>query len=300
MPLLDANLVAGVVAGAATALALHPLDTVKVRLQVADGVVHAARPAGLLATVTDMWRAEGAGVFYRGLGPALVGAGASWGLYFFFYEAAKRRLEAAGGGARLTPAQHGYAAWEGGTLTTLLTNPVWLVKTRMQVEARARAGAPAGAAPALAPYTSLRGALASILREDGVRGLYRGLAPALLLTSHGVVQFTAYEFFKAAAAPPGGGALDARAVFAAGAASKVLATLATYPYQVAKSRLQQRFAGAPAYAGLLDCAAKIARREGARGFYKGFAANLLRVAPQSALTLVVYEAVKSAVEAAQA
>jgi len=286
---VDPNALAGVVAGCATAAALHPLDTLKVRLQVADGVVHAARAATLRGAAAEVWAAEGARGFYRGLAPALVGSGASWGLYFFFYEAAKRRLAGGGGGgdgappARLSALGHAYAAWEGGTATVLLTNPVWLVKTRMQAEGARGAG---GAAP----YAGLGAALRAILAADGVRGLYRGLAPALLLTSHGVVQFTAYEALKEAA--PG----DTARLFAYGAASKALASVVTYPYQVVKARMQQRGAAASEYDTLPATARKIAAREGPRGFYKGFAANVLRVAPQSALTLVVYERVLAAVQ----
>lgn len=36
-----------------------------------------------------------------------------------------------------------------------------------------------------------------ILREEGPTGFYRGLLPALFLTSHGAVQFAVYEQFKA-------------------------------------------------------------------------------------------------------
>ena len=63
----------------------------------------------------------------------------------------------------------------------------------------------------------------------------------------------------------------------------------TYPSEVLKSRLQQRFLGERAYSGLVDCARKLVAKEGMGGFYKGFMANLLRVAPQSAITMVSYE-----------
>jgi solute carrier family 25 folate transporter 32 len=309
----DVHLIAGVASGSLTAVLLHPLDTLKVKMQVSDGLVHgAARSASLREAARGIYSAEGVRGFYRGVSPALVGAAASWGLYFFFYEAAKRRLRGgAPDAAKLSPLAHAYAAWEGGTAVVFLTNPVWLVKTRMQVEGARGLPGPGGAAP----YASLRGALRGILAQDGVRGLYRGLVPALCLTSHGVVQFTIYEALKDAAAAAaaaaeaeaggGGGAPSPAAppgptsdahLFAAGVASKAAAAALTYPYQVAKARLQQRFVGAPAYRGLLDCARTIRAREGLRGFYKGFAANLLRVAPQSALTLVVYERVAHALK----
>ena len=296
---LDAHLVAGVLSGLLSSGLLHPLDVIKTRYQVQDGLVNALRYSSLAGAVRDVHAGEGVRGFYRGMAPALLGSGASWGLYFYFYEACKRRLRegGGGGGAPLSPAQHAYAAWEGGTVTCLFTNPVWLVKTRMQLQTGAGAGAAAAGG-----YASMAHAFASIVREEGPLGLYRGLAPALLLTLHGVVQFVTYEALKAhLGVAADGGSADAGALLGAGVLSKVAAVTLTYPYQVTKSRLQQRaVAGAPAYSGLLHCLVTTGRREGVRGFYRGFLANLLRVAPQSALTLLLYERIRGAVERWQA
>ncbi len=83
-----------------------------------------------------------------------------------------------------------------------------------------------------------------------------------------------------------------------GGASKVIASVATYPYQVIKSRLQQREID-PAnsngsgverrYKGTIDCIVKIWKQDRAVGFFRGIIPNILKVVPSSALTFLVYE-----------
>ena len=143
----------GVGAGVVTSLLLHPLDVVKVRFQVQDGRSVAVRYTGVVQAAMAIWRAEGARGLYRGVVPACWGSGASWGLYFYFYEACKRRLAAGvapfgvrsgdvdgngsgGSGTRrvLSTTENMYAAWEAGTVTCCFTNPLWLVKTRLQLQ----------------------------------------------------------------------------------------------------------------------------------------------------------------------
>ena len=301
-----AHLFAGTLAGVVTALALHPLDTLKVRLQVQDGRTAggAARYRGLAHAAARALADEGVRGLYRGAAPGALGSGVSWGAYFALYEAARARARRARGGGEPTLADNLGAAWAAGSLTSLLTNPLWLVKTRLQLQGQgagaggagaggAGAGGAGGAAAGMPPYRGMAHALASIARDEGVRGLYRGLAPALFLVSHGMIQFALLEELKRAApaAVAASGASAATYLFAAAAASKAVAATATYPYQVIKARVQQRVAaGTPReYVGLVDSARKIWRFEGARGFYKGFLPNVLRVAPQSAITISVYE-----------
>lgn len=81
----------------------------------------------------------------------------------------------------------------------LLTNPIWVAKTRMQLQAMqagaasttssAATAATAAAAAVSQPHTSTAGTLIRIVREEGIWGLYRGIRPSLLLVSHGAIQF---------------------------------------------------------------------------------------------------------------
>jgi len=138
----------------------------------------------------------------------------------------------------------------------------------------------------------------------------------MFLTTHGGVQFVAYEFLKEQfgsyhrAKKDSGGVMRrlelSLGYLAMGAVSKIIASTVTYPLQVVKSRLQQRsnavemtLTGEVAtvkrnYRGVIDCVTKIWQREGIHGFFKGCLTNALRVAPSSAITFVVYESIMDA------
>ena len=75
------HLIAGTFAGVCSTVLLHPLDLVKVRMQVHEGI-----PAGVLTSTREILLREGFRGLYAGLVPAVLAASASWGGYFYFYE----------------------------------------------------------------------------------------------------------------------------------------------------------------------------------------------------------------------
>uniref|UniRef100_A0A061S862 Mitochondrial carrier n=2 Tax=Tetraselmis sp. GSL018 TaxID=582737 RepID=A0A061S862_9CHLO len=84
-------------------------------------------------------------------------------------------------------------------------------------------------------------------------------------------------------------------ISAMGAASKLAASLITYPQQVIRSRLQQRSSRyAMRYRTAWSAIRVTLRREGIAGLYKGLAPSMLRVMPSSAITFLVYEKVMAA------
>lgn len=141
MVLTDLNwrhLAAGITAGAVSTAALYPLDLVKTRFQVADSraLLSVERYRSLMNAFSTIVRSDGPLALYQGMTPALVGASASWGLYFWFYESAKarRRREQELTGGRLSAWSHMVCGWQAGTITCFFTNPVWLIKTRLQLQ----------------------------------------------------------------------------------------------------------------------------------------------------------------------
>ena len=279
---------AGIIAGCSSTTVLYPLDLVKVRFQAATS----ARLPGVVQTMLGVGRDEGYRALFSGLTPALLGSAMSWGGFFYFYEHLKARESSQSAAASAWST--GVSSIQAGALTVLLTNPVWLVKTRLQLQ---KGGTSAYAAPGSLrePYRGIAHAFRSIVAEEGWRALYRGLLPSLLLTSHGAVQFVCYEQLKRLR-PPSGKAQHEALVY--GALSKLAASLATYPYQVVKTRVQRRNATSGKYAAdlaggelarTLVCVRDTATQEGLRGFFKGCWPNSLRVMPSAAITFWVYE-----------
>ena len=298
------DFIAGITAGASSTIAFQPLDVIKTRLQVQDEVdASRRRYAGFARGVRKIVADEGVRGLYAGTTPAVIGSAVSWGAYFTCYNAARRRYGAARGEGgkdfELSARENFYAATEAGMVTTVLTNPIWVIKTRMQLQRAGTLASGAGAA-AERPYSSFIDALARIAAKEGVGGLYKGLVPSLVLVSHGSIQFVAYEHLKTLAARRRRGVGDARGVdpseaAAFGVLSKLFAATVTYPIQVVRSRIQQRMdvrsADAPTYARFSQALVQTLTREGLSGLYKGMTPNILRVLPSSAVTFAAYETV---------
>ncbi|KAL5063731.1 hypothetical protein RYX36_025468 [Vicia faba] len=288
------NAIAGAAAGFATVAVMHPLDVVRTRFQVNDGrVSHLPSYKNTAHAIFTITRTEGLRGLYAGFLPGVLGSTISWGLYFFFYDKAKQRY-ARSREEKLSPGFHLASAAEAGALVCLCTNPVWLVKTRLQLQTPLHQ---------TRPYSGLYDAFRTIMREEGFSALYRGIVPGLFLqVSHGAIQFTAYEElrktivdFKSKRSEIQNQnpdqLLNSVDYAVLGATSKVAAILLTYPFQVIRSRLQQRPGGngIPRYMDSWHVVKETARFESVRGFYKGITPNLLKNVPASSITFIVYE-----------
>ncbi|XP_061999891.1 folate transporter 1, chloroplastic isoform X1 [Rosa rugosa] len=288
------NATAGAVAGFATVAAMHPLDVVRTRFQVNDGrISNLPTYKNTANAIFTIARLEGLRGLYAGFSPAVIGSTVSWGLYFFFYGRAKQRYSK-NGDEKLSPGLHLASAAEAGALVSLCTNPIWLVKTRLQLQTPLHQ---------TRPYSGFYDALRTIMREEGFAALYKGLGPSLFLqVSHGAIQFTAYEELrkvivdlKSKQGTNNSGSsdtvLNSLDYAALGASSKVAAILLSYPFQVIRSRLQQRPSseGIPRYMDSWHVIRETARFEGVRGFYRGITPNLLKNVPAASITFIVYE-----------
>ncbi|XP_017268578.1 mitochondrial folate transporter/carrier [Kryptolebias marmoratus] len=275
------NLAAGLSGGVVSTLVLHPLDLVKIRFAVSDGLELRPKYRGMFHCMKSVWHQEGLRGLYQGVTPNVWGAGASWGFYFFFYNAIKEYTKE-GRQSELSAGEHLVSAAEAGVLTLMLTNPIWVTKTQLVLQYSTKQTGK--------QYTGMVDALVKIYRNEGVPGLYRGFVPGLFGTSHGALQFMAYEELKRDYNKykdvPSDAKLNALEYVTMAALSKLFAVATTYPYQVVRVRLQDQH---NKYSGVVDVIRRTWRNEGAVGFYKGIIPNLIRVTPACCITFVVYE-----------
>ncbi|CAI5740963.1 unnamed protein product [Peronospora destructor] len=288
---------AGLGAGAVSTVMLYPLDLVKVRYQVHEKSAHAYRSLG--HAFRSIMVAEGVHALFRGMSPALYGATISWGVYMLVYQNAKQRY------ARMVDQgwiqgswQHFFSGIEAGMICVPLTNPIWLIKIRMQVQTNKRMQANAigkDAAKKLEniPYKSVSDAFRRIVAAEGVSALYKGMIPALFLTTNGAIKFVAYERLKGLYLAHWSSEMDVIPTLMMGAVAQSIASTVTYPYQVIKARLQQGGPFADKYTGTWDCTMKIIRHEGYRGLFKGLSANILKVMPTGAIIFAAYEQIQN-------
>lgn len=180
----------------------------------------------------------------------------------------------------LTLASYMAAGAMAGIVEHTVMFPVDTVKTRMQ--ALSHPGQQLNS-------RSLRRAVKSILKREGVRGLYNGVSAVALGAgpSH-ALYFATYEISREVMGANEEGHRPLETAIAGTMATAVNDFCMT-PWDVIKQRLQ--VAGTP-YSGLVDCAAQTLRTQGLGAFFKSYQTTLLMNVPFVAIHFPIYESGK--------
>jgi hypothetical protein len=158
----------------------HPIDTIKSRVQTSS---HSTSQV-----IRQTLRLEGWRAFYKGVGPVILGGVPGVCLYLTTYEHVKKTLHEK---TKLNPfLTYMTSAFTAETICCVIFVPVDVLKERMQVNKVTHSAA----------YSNTFHALRYILKEEGIRGIYRGYGATL--ASYGpfaCLYFTLYEYFKSSA-----------------------------------------------------------------------------------------------------
>ncbi|KAI0686699.1 mitochondrial carrier domain-containing protein [Cytidiella melzeri] len=294
------QLTAGGIAGAMEALTCQPLDTIKVRMQLSrSGSVPGTKPRGFLATGAMIARRETPLALYKGLGAVLSGIVPKMAVRFASFEAYRDWLADKETGKTSVGGIFVAGLGAGVTEAVLVVTPMEVVKIRLQAQQHSLAD------PLEAPrYRNAGHAVYTIVREEGIATLYRGVSlTALRQATNQGANFTAYQEIKKLAHKyqPGLTELPSYQHMIIGLISGAMGPFSNAPIDTIKTRLQKATAepGKSALQRITAIAGDMWRQEGMRSFYKGITPRVLRVAPGQAIVFAVYERVRKVMESMQ-
>jgi solute carrier family 25 citrate transporter 1 len=298
------NLIAGGGAGMMEALACHPLDTIKVRMQLSRRARMPGAPKrGFIKTGVEIVRKETPMALYKGLGAVLTGIVPKMAIRFTSFEAYKSLLAGSSPSATDAVTVSGRATFLAGlaagvTEAVAVVTPMEVVKIRLQAQHHSMAD------PLDVPkYRNAGHALYTVVREEGFSALYRGVSlTALRQGTNQAVNFTAYSYFKEwlqqAQPQYANGQLPSWQTTLIGLVSGAMGPLSNAPIDTIKTRLQKTPAepGTTAWMRISRIAGDMFKQEGFHAFYKGITPRIMRVAPGQAVTFTVYEYLRSKLE----
>ena len=270
--------VAGSAGSAISNIITYPLALIVTRLQVqrqskrTKGGTEEDEYKSIQDALVKIYSRDGVSGLYRGADAATVKTVADSFLFFLSYNFLRQsRLynSASGRSSAVEELKIGFLA---GAFAKFLTTPIANVVTRKQLLAvgDSRGGT-----------DSVRSIVELIHRERGMAGFWSGYSASLILTLNPSLTFCFFDVLKkvllqreSRANPP------ARATFLLAALSKAIASTITYPFSLAKTRLQVSSPNTNESANtklqlrgrsinILSIILQILREEGAQGLYDG-------------------------------
>lgn len=266
----------------------------------------------LLACFQRVWSR---GELYKGVGPLTWTLAISNFVFFFVNSLVKKRMLARyrNNNETIPPSLSLLASCLAGSINVLLTNPIWVTNLRIISNQ--------------AIHASLPQEMLHVARTLGPSHLWQGTNASLLLVSNPVIQFFCYERIKAFRLRRRKPNLSPVEAFFFGALAKAIATIITYPLQLAQAvlRMQKKNCIVESYSkdgdndnnhvvgdetkksrqainsnmGTLQCLMNIYARDGYRGLYTGIRAKLLQTVLTAAFTFLSYEQILAAVYSVQ-
>ncbi|KAJ8324387.1 hypothetical protein BDV3_005152 [Batrachochytrium dendrobatidis] len=279
------NFSLGAIAGAIGATFVYPIDLVKTRMQnQRSKVVGQLLYRNGWDCFKKVVRNEGVGGLYSGLLPQLVGVAPEKAIKLTMNDLIRAKLRDRKTGDLPLWAEIVAGCSAGGS-QVLFTNPLEIVKIRLQVQGEVAKAGIEGAAP--------RQSAISIVRQLGLFGLYKGVGACLLRDiPFSGIYFPVYAHLKKDIFHEGrnGKKLSVVELLVAGALAGMPAAYLVTPADVIKTRLQVAARkGESTYTGIMDATRKIFAEEGASAFFKGGLARVMRSSPQFGVTLAAYE-----------
>ncbi|XP_067422479.1 solute carrier family 25 member 48 [Emydura macquarii macquarii] len=295
------DFVAGWIGGAASVIVGHPLDTVKTRLQAGQGY------GSTLNCILTVYRNESVVGFFKGMSFPLASIAIYSSVTFGVFSNTQRLIsQHRYGDSNHAPAFSDLtvASMVAGVVSVGIGSPVDLIKIRLQMQTQPFIDANISLkhrATGLPAYRGPIHCVSSILRQEGLAGIYRGAGAMLLRDVPGYcLYFIPYTFLCGWITPEGGISPSPSSVWMAGGIAGAISWGTATPMDVVKSRLQADGVYLNKYKGVIDCISQSYHDEGLKVFFRGITVNAVRGFPMSAAMFLGYELSRKALRGDQA
>ncbi|KHJ33658.1 putative peroxisomal membrane protein [Erysiphe necator] len=272
-----AHAIAGAGGGILSMALTYPLITLSTRAQVESSRAN----KNFVEAVKLIIRREGGRGLYAGLDSALFGISVTNFVYYYWYEFTRAGFEKAAIASQrasksLTTVESIIAGAIAGSATVLLTNPIWVINTRITTRKQNHTKN-ISLDHKFIKIPSTLDTLVALIRDEGPLALFSGVVPALVLVINPILQYTIFEQLKNILTRKG--KVTPTLAFLLGAFGKLIATSVTYPYITIKSRMH--VAGREGKTeGMGKVMRSIINEEGYQGLFKGIGPKVI----QSVLT----------------
>eukprot|EP00039_Didymoeca_costata_P003267 m.66483 g.66483 ORF g.66483 m.66483 type:complete len:299 (+) comp11809_c0_seq1:302-1198(+) len=277
--------VAGSMGGLVALAMLYPLDMVRVLKQLDDPRV---RGKTTWKSLMSLLQTGGSQQLYQGIGANAMTQTVSSFVYFYFLSAIKRTLTL---NKPNSVVQDLGAAFIAGILNVIATDPLWVASTRLKVQSNKNKHK--NNKEERSAIMALPAMIIHIAATDGVKALWAGTKASLLLVSNPTIQFTTYLQTKLLLSKfRGVETLSSPEYFLLAAWSKFVATLLTYPLQVAQNRLRAHKKDdnkQEKCMGTWECLSDLMNEGGLASLYKGLNSKLLQTLCNAAFMFMFYE-----------
>ncbi|CAN6553089.1 unnamed protein product [Malus baccata var. baccata] len=281
---------AGLIAGVATVGIGHPFDTVKVKMQKHNTSAQGITYRNSLHCTARILRTEGIKGLYRGATSSFVGVAFESSLLFGMYSQMKQSLQGSAQGVGPQPQVIIPSAAYSGAVISFILCPSELVKCRMQIQGTD------SVVPMSRRYGSPLDCALTTVKNDGVRGIFRGGFTTLLREGIGnSVFFSVYEYVRyymhlqlRSASPDHRNLIDVGVGIASGGLGGIAFWLAVLPLDVAKTIIQTT-QDKNSSRNPFHILSSIYRRAGLKGCYIGLGPTIVRAFPANAAAIVTWE-----------
>eukprot|EP01114_Cavostelium_apophysatum_P011189 TRINITY_DN2538_c0_g1_i1.p1 TRINITY_DN2538_c0_g1~~TRINITY_DN2538_c0_g1_i1.p1 ORF type:complete len:306 (-),score=51.65 TRINITY_DN2538_c0_g1_i1:67-984(-) len=271
---------AGGITGAIEASIMFPTEFVKTQLQL-QGKNQPQKFKGPIDCAVVTVKEHGPLGLYRGLSSLVVGSAPKVAVRFTAFEKAKQSLKDENG--KLSAGSNMLAGlFAGASEAVLAVTPMETIKTKLIHDMNNP--------PEKRKYHGLVHGVRTIVAQEGLSGIYKGLVPTVLKQStNQATRFLVYEELKKYLESNSKVPLSVGWSLLCGATAGGVSVLVNNPLDVIKTKMQGL--DSHLYKSSWDCAKKILQQQGVMFFYRGVSPRLIRVCGDSAITFTIYSKV---------